>query len=107
MDIDIKYVTIYTTFPSKEEAKQTAKRVISEHLAACANLVDKTESIYVWNDVLEETNEVICFLKTTIEKSDSLMQRIKELHSYEVPCIVVWPILNGNLDYLDWIRKSL
>ncbi|ABZ93208.1 divalent-cation tolerance protein CutA [Leptospira biflexa] len=107
MEIEKNYVTVYTTFPSKEEAKKTAKIVISEQLAACANLIDKMESIYVWNNRLEESNEVVCFLKTTAEKSDSLMQRIKELHSYDTPCIVVWPILTGDKDYLDWIRKSL
>ncbi|TGL55988.1 divalent-cation tolerance protein CutA [Leptospira kemamanensis] len=107
MESEFKYVTVYTTFPEKEEAKKIARIVISEQLAACANLVDKMESIYVWKDEIEESNEVICLFKTTKEKSEPLMQRIKENHSYETPCIVVWPILSGDVDYLDWIRKSL
>ncbi|XDD47132.1 divalent-cation tolerance protein CutA [Leptospira sp. WS39.C2] len=107
MDFQIDYVTVYSTFPSKEEAKAITKVLITEHLAACANLLDKMESIYVWNNQLEETSEVVCFLKTTLEKSETLMQRLKELHSYETPCILVLPILNGDKGYLDWIRNSL
>ncbi|XDD44283.1 divalent-cation tolerance protein CutA [Leptospira sp. WS60.C2] len=105
--MEAKYVTVYTTFSSKEEAKKIAKILISEHLAACANLVDKMESIYVWKDQLEESEEVVCFLKTTLSQSELLMQRLKELHSYDTPCIVVWPILMGDPDYLEWIRNSL
>ncbi|MBL0955916.1 MAG: divalent-cation tolerance protein CutA [Leptospira sp.] len=107
MEIEIEYVTVYTTFPSKVEAKETAKILVTEKLAACANLIDQMESIYVWNEQLEESTEVVCLLKTTMEKSEPLMQRIRELHSYETPCIVGWPILKGNPNYLDWIRKSL
>ncbi|MCW7464782.1 divalent-cation tolerance protein CutA [Leptospira levettii] len=107
MEIEIEYVTVYTTFPSKVEAKETAKILVTEKLAACANLIDQMESIYVWNEQLEESTEVVCLLKTTMEKSIPLMQRIRDLHSYETPCIVCWPVLKGNPDYLDWIRNSL
>ncbi|GBF42772.1 divalent ion tolerance protein [Leptospira ellinghausenii] len=107
MEFEIEYVTVYTTFPSKAEAKETAKILVTEKLAACANLIDQMESIYVWNEQLEETTEVVCLLKTTMEKSEPLIQRIRDLHSYDIPCIVGWPILKGNPSYLDWIRKSL
>ncbi|TGL59966.1 divalent-cation tolerance protein CutA [Leptospira jelokensis] len=107
MDLEVEFVTVYTTFPNKEEAKQCAKILIGERLIACANLIDKMESIYVWNDTLEESMETVCLFKTTKEKSEPLIQRLGEIHSYVTPCIVVWPILSGNKDYLDWIRKSL
>ncbi|TGN04599.1 divalent-cation tolerance protein CutA [Leptospira bandrabouensis] len=101
------FSTIYVTFSSEEEAKKIAKVVVSERLAACANIIKSMDSIYIWNDVLEETTEMVCLFKTTKDKVGSLMQRIKELHSYETPCIVEWPIVSGNPNYLDWIRKSL
>ncbi|EOQ96352.1 divalent cation tolerance protein, CutA1 family [Leptospira wolbachii serovar Codice str. CDC] len=101
------YYTVYVTFSSEEEAKKIAKIVVTERLAACANIFKGMDSIYVWKDVLEESTEVVCLYKTTKEKSELLMQRIKELHSYETPCIVLWPIVSGNPDYLDWVRNSL
>ncbi|EMY70764.1 divalent-cation tolerance protein CutA [Leptospira vanthielii] len=101
------YYTVYVTFSSEGEAKKIAKIVVTDRLAACANIVSGMDSIYIWKDVLEESKEVVCLLKTTSEKAELLMQRIKELHSYETPCIVLWPIVSGNPDYLDWIRNSL
>ncbi|MCW7469848.1 divalent-cation tolerance protein CutA [Leptospira kanakyensis] len=102
-----EYNTIYVTFASEEEAKQIAKKVVMERLAACANIIKGMESVYVWKGEIEESSETVCLLKTTKDKSDILMQRIKELHSYDTPCIVVWPIVSGNPDYLDWLRNSL
>lgn len=99
--------TVYVTFSSDDEAKKIAKIVITERLAACANIVKGMDSLYLWKDVLEESKEVVCLFKTTREKSELLMQRIKEIHSYETPCIVLWPIVSGNPDYFDWVRNSL
>lgn len=101
------YYTVYVTFSSEEEAKQIAKEVITERLAACANIIKGMESIYIWKDAMEESKETVGLFKTTKDKSETLMQRIKELHSYETPCIVLWPIVSGNPDYLDWVRNSL
>ncbi|XDD54842.1 divalent-cation tolerance protein CutA [Leptospira sp. WS4.C2] len=102
-----EFSTVYVTFSSEEEAKKIAKIVVTERLAACANIIKGMDSIYIWKEVLEESTEVVCLFKTTREKSELLMQRIKEIHSYETPCIVLWPIVSGNPDYLDWVRNSL
>lgn len=102
-----EFSTVYVTFSSEEEAKKIAKIVVTEQLAACANIIKGMDSIYIWKEVLEESTEVVCLFKTTREKSELLMQRIKEIHSYETPCIVLWPIVSGNPDYLDWVRNSL
>ncbi|TGL87593.1 divalent-cation tolerance protein CutA [Leptospira congkakensis] len=101
-----EYYTVYSTFSSEEEAKQIAKQVVTERLAACANIIKGMDSVYIWNGEMEESSEIVCLLKTTKDKSELLMQRIKELHSYDVPCIVLWPIVSGNPYYLDWLRNS-
>ncbi|TGL44859.1 divalent-cation tolerance protein CutA [Leptospira perdikensis] len=102
-----EYNTVYSTFSSEDEAKKIAKQVVIERLAGCANIIKGMDSVYIWNGEMEESSEIVCLFKTTKDKSDLLMQRIKELHSYEIPCIVVWPIVSGNPDYLDWLRNSL
>ncbi|MCW7494372.1 divalent-cation tolerance protein CutA [Leptospira sp. 2 VSF19] len=107
MNEAFEFSTLYVTFPSEEEAKKIAKVVVTERLAACANIIKGMDSIYTWNEVLEEATEFVSLFKTTKDKVGLLMQRIKELHSYKTPCIVEWPIVSGNPDYLDWIRKSL
>lgn len=107
MEDSSEYYTVYVTFASEEEAKQITKVVVTDRLAACANIIKGMQSVYIWNSVLEESEETVGLFKTTKDKSEVLVQRIKELHSYDTPCIVIWPIVSGNPDYLDWIRNSL
>ncbi|WDU59864.1 divalent-cation tolerance protein CutA [Pseudemcibacter aquimaris] len=47
------------------------------------------------------------FLKTIASKSDAVTQKIKSIHSYDVPCIVMWNIVDGNQDYLNWIDRQI
>ncbi|BDA77753.1 divalent ion tolerance protein [Leptospira kobayashii] len=102
---DLRFV--YVTVGNLEEASLIAKKVVEEKLAACANILPQMTSFYFWEGKLQEDKEVVLIFKTNESKLESLILRIKELHSYEVPCIVALPIESGNPDYLDWLRKSL
>jgi len=97
---------IYATTSSKEEAEQIAETVVSEKLAACANIFDDITSIFEWEDKLCRENEAVLILKTSEERVDALTERIKQLHSYDCPCIVALPIEGGNPDFLSWIAKN-
>ena len=44
--------------------------------------------------------------KTRAQWVEHLIQRVKELHSYQTPCVVSWIIEKGNLAYLAWIEES-
>ncbi len=98
---------IYVTTKDMEEATKIARTLVTEHLAACANIVPGMTSIYLWENKLQEEGEVLLFLKSNVSLVEKCIQRIKELHSYEVPCIVCYESKNGNPDYLDWVRNSL
>ncbi|MDD3275622.1 MAG: divalent-cation tolerance protein CutA [Kiritimatiellales bacterium] len=98
---------IYVTAPTREAAEQIAEAVVTEHLAACANILDGVISFFHWDGKLCREKEAVLILKTTEEKTDALTARIQELHSYECPCIVVLPIEGGNPDFLDWIVREV
>jgi periplasmic divalent cation tolerance protein len=98
---------IYVTTPSREEAEKIAEAVVTERLAACANILDGVTSIFHWEGTLCRENEAVLILKTTEEKADALTARIKELHSYECPCIVTLPIERGNPAFLEWIEREV
>jgi periplasmic divalent cation tolerance protein len=98
---------IYVTAATLAEAEKIAKTVVTERLAACANIVDGVTSIFHWEGTLCREKEAVLILKTTEEKTDALTARIQELHSYECPCIVVLPIEGGNPDFLDWIEGEV
>ena len=79
---------------------------MSEKLVACANILGAATSIYNWKGVPEEAQEVVMILKTRRSLAPAASTRIKALHSYETPCIVVYDVSAGYPAYLDWIAAE-
>lgn len=100
-----EFVVVYTTLPKLRKARQFAKTLVRERLIACANIF-KIYSVYPWEGEIEEAREYGVFLKTRGELYPQLESRIKELHPYDVPAIVVLPIEKGSKDFLDWIERE-
>ncbi|MBN1760407.1 MAG: divalent-cation tolerance protein CutA [Chitinispirillaceae bacterium] len=99
-------IAVYVTTSDGIEARAIGKQVVKEHLAACANVSDGMRSIYHWEGKLCEESESTLLLKTRRELLEQLTARIRELHSYTCPCIVAFPIVGGNTDYLAWIDRE-
>jgi periplasmic divalent cation tolerance protein len=91
---------------SREEALRIGRALVEERLAACANVVDGLSSLYWWRGRLEETREALLILKTKGELVPALIERARQLHSYECPSVVALPIAAGNPDYLGWIAAE-
>jgi periplasmic divalent cation tolerance protein len=103
----VKTKLIYVTAANLAEADRIAETVVTERLAACANILNGVTSFFHWEGKLCRENEAVLILKTTEEKTVELTARIKELHSYECPCVVVLPIESGNPAFLDWIEREI
>jgi periplasmic divalent cation tolerance protein len=101
----MEYRSIYITVRDEAEAKKLGQILVWEKLVACINYFP-IKSIYWWKGDVEEAKEVAVIAKTRAELVDKLIERVKQLHSYSVPCVVSWIIDKGNPDYLDWIRES-
>ncbi len=97
---------VYATAADADEARRIARQVIEEQLAACANIVAGVTSIFRWEGKLEEAAEAVLILKTTEEKLEQLIARVKSLHSYECPCIEALPVVEGNRDFLEWVVRE-
>ena len=100
-------VSVYVIFADAEEAERIGRTVVEERLAACINILAPCRSIYAWKGRIEDSVETPAILKTTAEAADALVTRIAGLHSYEVPCIAVWPINKLLLGYADWVEQSI
>ena len=103
---DITYSSVYITAPTEAEAVTIAKALISERLAACANIFNAVQSLYRWEGEVRVDTETVLILKTRAKLLDALIRRAVELHSYDVPCVVSWPIHDGHEKYLDWIQAE-
>jgi periplasmic divalent cation tolerance protein len=96
-------VTVYAVFGSAEEAQTIARTLVEERLAACANILAPCHSIYRWQGKIEEAEEVPALFKTGAETAQALIARLAELHSYDVPAAVVWPIAAALPAYTQWV----
>ncbi|MDQ2101300.1 divalent-cation tolerance protein CutA [Azospirillum isscasi] len=102
----MEFVFAYITAGSRDEALRIGRALVGERLAACANLLDGMTSIYRWQGAMEEATETVVIAKTRAELFDRLAARVRELHSYEVPCVVELKVGRGNPAYLDWLRDE-
>ena len=100
-------LSVYAVFANAEEAERIGRTVIEERLAACINILGPIRSIYHWNGKLETADEAAAIFKTHHWKADALIERIAALHSYDVPCVVSWPIDKILRSYADWVEDTV
>ena len=100
-------VSVYAVFADTEEAERIGRTMVEERLAACANILGDIRSIYRWQGSIETADEVAAIFKTTLASADALIVRIAALHSYDVPCVVSWPIDKITAAYADWVEDSV
>ena len=99
-------VSVYAVFADADEAERIGRQVVEERLAACVNILPAIRSIYRWKGAVESAEEVAAIFKTRDEQANALITRIAGLHSYDVPCVVTWPIEKVLASYADWIEES-
>ena len=99
-------IFIYVTAPSAVEARKIAEVVVTDRLAACANIIPGMRSIYHWQGKIEEADETVIIFKTRATLFQAVEARVKELHKYSAPCIVALPVEQGSAPYLEWIMAE-
>ena len=97
----------FTTFPSSDLAGSVTRTLVEEQLIACGNILPAVNSVYTWDGSIQSTQEVQVIFKLSAKAFDAFMNRLKELHPYEVPEIIAIPVECGLPDYLDWVKTSV
>ena len=97
---------VYSTIGSIEEAKKIASNLVNDQLVACVNIIPNIESVYRWKGKIECDKEVVLIAKTTDNKVKKTIERIKSLHTYELPDIIVLPVIGGLKEYLEYITNE-
>jgi len=98
---------VLTTASSSEESKKIARALVETRLAACVNIIPEIESVYRWNGSVEAAQEYLLLIKTTAEAFPAVREKIKQLHSYEVPECIALAVDEGSAAYLKWIDTSV
>lgn len=99
-------VVCLSTCSNAEEAEKIARALVEEQIAACVNLVPGVRSIYRWEGKIEDAQEILLVIKSRKHLVDQMLFRLRQLHSYTVPELVVLEVGEGNPDYLAWLADS-
>ena len=94
---------IYMTAPNEAEAGAIARVLVEERLAACVNIMGGMRSVYRWDGGIQEESEIVLIAKTLRELASAVADRVREIHSYDCPCVVSLAIDGGNPEFLHWI----
>ncbi|MCK5248778.1 MAG: divalent-cation tolerance protein CutA [Spirochaetaceae bacterium] len=103
----MKINLVYMTACSTEEARKIGKTLLTSKLAACVNIIGNMNSIYIWKGEVQDDEEAILIAKTTESLVPALVEKVKSIHSYDCPCIVSLPVINGNKAFLNWIVEQV
>lgn len=99
-------VVCFSTVDSEKEAKKIARALVEGRLAACVNIVPKLTSVYEWEEKICEETELLLVIKTRQERLTELKAVLEELHPYDVPELIVCPVIDGLKDYLNWVMEN-
>jgi len=99
------YCIITTTTDTKENASAISQTLLQKKLIACAQSTI-TQSAYRWQGKVIESDEILLEMKTKRSLFEHIKKEIESLHTYEVPEIVMIPLLDANAFYLEWIDKE-
>jgi periplasmic divalent cation tolerance protein len=97
---------VLVTCANEEQGAVIARALVGERLAACVNLVGPIRSIYRWRDKIEDDREMLLLIKTRVSLTRRLERRVRELHTYDVPEVVVLRFDGASTPYLAWLLEA-
>jgi periplasmic divalent cation tolerance protein len=103
----VRPIVVVTTVGTEEEANRLARELVSRRHAACVNIVPVLRSVYRWQGKVCEDSEFLLVGKTVAEEYPAAETAIRELHSYELPEILAFPISEGEPRFLEWITECV
>lgn len=104
---ETEFVVVFTTVDSLEKAESLASTCVEQQLVAWVQIDGAITSVYRREGRVETSVEYRLGLKTSVSMVDSFSSLVEELHTYDVPEIIVLPIVSGSEKYVSWMRDSL
>jgi periplasmic divalent cation tolerance protein len=100
------YVVVFITTSRETEARRISEALLTQRKAACVNIIPAVSSSFWWQGKLESAAESLLIVKTKASLVNEVVALVKENHSDTVPEIIDLPIIAGNPDYLEWVKKE-
>ncbi|MEW5894269.1 MAG: divalent-cation tolerance protein CutA [Candidatus Omnitrophota bacterium] len=100
------YILIMVTCANKKEAEKISSHLLEQRLIACSNIVEHVNSIFHWEGSIDNASEALVIMKSRRNLFQDIKKTVKEQHSYDVPEIIAFQIVDGDEDYLNWVAKE-
>lgn len=104
--VRVEPLIVLCNFPDPASAGSAAEALVTERLAACANLLPESASIYRWEGKVVRDREIPVLFKTSSDRYPALEARLQALHPAQVPEILALPVWTGLPAYLQWLLES-
>ncbi len=102
-----KFIMVMTTVGSEEQAVVIADALVNKKVAACVNIIPSIRSIYRFKGKVWDDEEFLLIIKSTQSNYNEIEKTITELHNYEIPEILSFPMEKGSRNFLKWIEESV
>lgn len=100
-------VLALTTVPADFDSHGLAKELVDLRVAACVTILPAVRSVYKWDGAVQDSAEQQLVIKSTRDCVDALWSVLKTRHPYDVPEFLVVAVMDGNPDYLQWVRDGV
>ena len=105
-DHDTDVVLVLTTLGVADDTASFASALVDERLAACVSVQAPMTSVYRWQERVEQDDERQVVIKTTRAMLPQLEAKIRALHPYDLPELLVVDVAGGSEAYLRWVSRS-
>jgi periplasmic divalent cation tolerance protein len=101
-----KVSIVFSTIDSNDQALKISEVLVSQRLAACVNILPAVTSVYRWQNRIHKDSELLLIIKTKTDKLEALIDQLRQIHPYDVPEIIAFPVEKGLTPYLDWVLEQ-
>ena len=94
---------VMTSVGTEQQAVEISEELVARRLATCINIVPCLRSIYRWKGKVCEDSEYLLVIKTRRALFDAVSEAIRELHSYELPEVLEFPVATAEPNFHSWV----
>jgi periplasmic divalent cation tolerance protein len=94
---------VVTSVGTEQQAVEISEELIARRLATCINIVPCLRSIYRWKGKVCEDTEYLLMIKTRRALFGAVTEAIREIHSYELPEVLEFPVGNAEPNFHRWV----
>ncbi|KAI7813359.1 protein CutA homolog [Triplophysa rosa] len=93
--------------PTEQTARDIGRGIMEKRLAACVNIFPRTATMYYWKGEIRDASEILLLVRTRTSLIQRLEAYLRDVHPYDIPEIISFPIGDGSLHYLKWMENAL